>query len=237
MKLIPAIDIIEGKCVRLAKGNYQQKTIYNSNPLEVAKQFEDAGLQYCHVVDLDGAKANSIQNLKTLETIANKTNLQIDFGGGIKQKKDVENAFSAGAKQVTVGSLAAKQPELFVEWLTEFGSEQLILGADAKQGKIATMGWQTTTSLLVIDFIKNFAKRGAQQVICTDIDKDGMLGGPSIALYKQILQEAPVQLIASGGVTTMKDVELVEKIGCAGVIIGKAIYEGKITLKELSKKC
>lgn len=238
MRIIPAIDIIEGKCVRLTQGDYGQKTIYNEDPLEVAKEFEDAGLKYLHLVDLDGAKAKHIVNWKVLEKLANQTSLNIDFGGGIKSDKDIQIAFECGAKQITGGSIAAQNRELFLSWLGQYGAQKIILGADAKDGKIAVSGWQEDTNLQVIDFIGEYQQAGIEYVICTDIAKDGMLQGPSLDLYKKILEECQgIKLIASGGVSNMKDVEQLAELGMEGCIIGKAIYENKITIKELSQFC
>lgn len=237
MRIIPAIDIINGKCVRLTKGDYSQQKTYNENPLEVAKMFEDFGIKYLHLVDLDGAKAKQIVNYKTLEELASKTNLSIDFGGGIKSLQDVETAFSAGAKQITVGSIAAQKPELMLEWISQFGADKIILGADCKNRKIATNGWLKSSTLDVLTFIQEYEKKGAKYTIITDIDKDGMLEGPSFELYEEILTQTPTKLIASGGITTLSDVKKLKKIGCEGAIIGKAIYEGTIKLKELAKLC
>ncbi len=235
MRIIPAIDIIEGKCVRLTKGDYNQKTVYNEDPLEVAKEFEDSGIQYLHLVDLDGAKAKQIVNYNILEKIASKTTLKVDFGGGVKSDEDIRIAFESGASQITGGSIAVAKPDLFQKWINTYGAEKIILGADAKQRKIATHGWLETTELDVIAFIENYTQKGVQYVICTDIEKDGMLLGPSIELYREILAESDVKLIASGGVTTIDDVERCKEIGCEGVIIGKAIYEGKVHLKDLER--
>lgn len=235
MKIIPAIDIIEGKCVRLSKGDFDTKRIYNENPVDVAKDFEQHRIQYLHLVDLDGAKAQQIINYKTLENIAKSTQLRIDFGGGIKSRKDVELAFSSGASQITIGSIAVKNPEFCFELLEEFGTDKIILGADCLDRKIKTSGWLEDSSLDVVDFIKNYEKKGIINVICTDIAKDGMLQGASENLYKEILQETNVQLIASGGISNLEDVKKMKEIGCHGTIIGKAIYEGKITLSELAK--
>lgn len=237
MKLIPAIDIIEGKCVRLTKGDYNRKTIYNENPLEVAKQFEGAGIKHLHVVDLDGAKAKQIVNYHTLELLAKQTSLHIDFGGGIKNRSDIDIAFQSGANQITVGSVAAKHPDRFLSWLSAYGAEKIILGADAKDRKIATMGWKETSDLDVVSFIKNYEEQGVSQVICTDIDKDGMLQGPSFELYQEILDTTDVELIASGGISSLHDIEQLHDLGCHGAIIGKAIYEGKISLSELKPLC
>jgi len=237
MRIIPAIDIIDGKCVRLTKGDYKQQKTYNENPLEVAKMFEDFGIKYLHVVDLDGARAKQIINYKTLETLATKTNLNIDFGGGIKALQDVETAFSAGAKQITVGSIAAQKTELMLEWLKKFGSEKIILGADCKKRKIATNGWLESSELDVLLFIQEYEKNGAKYTIVTDIDKDGMLAGPSFELYEEILSQSKTSLIVSGGITTIEDVIKLKEMGCEGAIIGKAIYEGTIKLRELSELC
>ena len=238
MKIIPAIDIIEGKCVRLTKGDYSTKKIYNENPLEVAKEFEAAGIEYLHVVDLDGAKASQIINYKVLEQIASKTSLKIDFGGGLKSDKDLEIAFNSGANQITGGSIAVKNKPVFESWITKFGAEKIILGADFypdnSGGKIATNGWQEESTLELIPFISGYQQKGIQYVICTDISKDGMLQGPSFEVYKNILAEVkPLKLIASGGISTFDELPKLAELGCEGVIIGKAIYENKISLKQL----
>ena len=238
MRIIPAIDIIEGKCVRLTKGDYSTKKIYNENPLEVAKEFEAAGIEYLHVVDLDGAKASQIINYKVLEQIATKTNLKIDFGGGLKSDKDLEIAFNSGANQITGGSIAVKNKPVFESWITKFGAEKIILGADFypdnSGGKIATNGWQEESTLELIPFISGYQQKGIQYVICTDISKDGMLQGPSFEVYKNILAEVkPLKLIASGGISTFDELPKLAELGCEGVIIGKAIYENKISLKQL----
>ncbi len=237
MKIIPAIDIINGKCVRLTKGDYATQKIYNENPLEVAKYFEDNGIQYLHLVDLDGAKSNQIINHKILYQIANKTKLKIDFGGGLKQRKDLEIAFENGANQITGGSIAAKNQTEFLDWLTEFGSEKIILGADCLNRKIATHGWLETSELDVLDYISDYVSKGISTVICTDIAKDGMLQGTSNELYLSILEKTKVNLIASGGVTTISDLELLKTIGCEGAIIGKALYEGTIKIENLRELC
>ena len=244
MRIIPAIDIIEGKCVRLTKGDYTTKKIYNESPLEVAKEFEAAGIEYLHVVDLDGAKASQIINYKVLEQIASKTNLKIDFGGGLKADKDLEIAFNSGAHQITGGSIAVKSSEIFESWIEKYGSQKIILGADfypdASGGKIATNGWQEESSLELIPFIKGYQQKGIQYVICTDISKDGMLEGPSFDMYQNILaschseqSSAAINLIASGGIATFDEIPKLAEMGCEGVIIGKAIYENKISLKQL----
>ncbi len=237
MRIIPAIDIINGKCVRLTKGDYSTQKIYNENPLEVAKLFEDNGIRFLHVVDLDGAKSNEIVNHKILYEIATKTNLKIDFGGGLKQKKDVEIAFENGANQITGGSIAAKNPEEFLKWLQLYGNEKIILGADCLNRKIATHGWLETSELDVIEFISEYVIKGIKTVICTDISKDGMLQGTSNELYSDILCKTKVNLIASGGVSQLSDLVTLKSIGCEGVIIGKAIYEGNIKIKDLRELC
>ena len=234
MQIIPAIDIIDGKCVRLTQGDYEQKKIYNEHPLEVAKQFEDAGLKRLHLVDLDGAKAGSVKNWKVLEAIAGKTSLVIDFGGGIKKGTDVQIVFDSGAAYATIGSLAVKDEATFVNWLTSFGANKFLLGADVKDEKIAVGGWLETTDIWIYDFIKKYVDHGVQQIFCTDVSKDGKLEGPSTTLYKNIISEFPaLHFIASGGVSSMKDLEDLQAIGCKGAIVGKAIYEGRISIKEL----
>lgn len=237
MRIIPAIDIINGKCVRLSKGDYATQKIYNENPVEIAKYFEDSGAEFLHLVDLDGAKSHTIINHKVLYQIASKTNLKIDFGGGIKQNKDLEIAFENGANQITGGSIAYKNSSLFLEWVEKFGADKIILGADALNRKIATQGWLETSETDVVDFISEYKKNGIEYVISTDIEKDGMLNGPSIELYRDILKVAKVKLIASGGITTIEDVLELKKLGCEGAIIGKAIYENTINLKQLIKLC
>ncbi len=237
MRIIPAIDIIDGKCVRLSKGDYSTKKIYNENPLEVAKELEANGIQYLHLVDLDGAKSQHIVNNKILELIASKTNLKIDFGGGLKSDEDVITAFDCGANQITGGSIAVKNATLFLDWLKKYGADKIILGADSFNRKIATHGWVENSDLDAVDFIKNYETKGIRQVICTDIAKDGMLLGTSNELYVEILMQSNVKLIASGGVSSIKDLELLKEIGCDGAIIGKLIYEGNISLKELQKLC
>lgn len=237
MRIIPAIDIIEGKCVRLTKGDYSTKKIYNENPLEVAKQFEDSGIEFLHVVDLDGAKASHIVNYKVLEQIATKTNLKIDFGGGLKSNEDLKIAFESGANQITGGSIAVKNPNVFESWIDIYGSERIILGADCNNEKIAVSGWQEESELEVIPFIQAYQAKGIQYVICTDISKDGMLEGPSFDLYEKILSKATegIKLIASGGISTFEELPKLVELGCEGVIIGKAIYENKISLKQLEQ--
>jgi phosphoribosylformimino-5-aminoimidazole carboxamide ribotide isomerase len=234
MEIIPAIDIIEGKCVRLTQGDYSQKKIYNEHPLEVARQFEDAGLRRLHLVDLDGAKAGAVRNWKVLEAIAGKTTLVVDFGGGIKTAADLDIVFNSGAALATVGSIAVKDSPLFVNWLQEYGSERFLLGADVRNEKIAVNGWLETTDRWVYDFIGEYIEKGVRQIFCTDVSKDGLLQGPALELYKNIVGKFPeLHFIASGGVSGMDDVRRLEEVGCKGVIIGKAIYEGRITLKEL----
>lgn len=234
MQLIPAIDIINGKCVRLTQGDYSSVKVYNENPLEVAKEFEDAGLTRVHVVDLDGAKAGEVRNWKVLEAIASRTELNIDFGGGIKTEKDVSIVLESGAKWVTIGSIAVKDEDLFVDWIDKFGATSFILGADVKDEKIAISGWLETTNIWVYDFIKKYMKHGLKQIFCTDVNKDGLLQGPSVKLYKSIITEFPsLHLIASGGVSSIKDLEDLAAIGCNAAIIGKAIYENRISLEEL----
>ena len=240
MRIIPAIDIIDGKCVRLTKGDYNTKKIYNENPLEVAKEFEAAGIEFLHVVDLDGAKASQIINYKVLEQIASKTSLKIDFGGGLKSNKDLEIAFSSGANQITGGSIAVKNSDIFESWIEKYGAQKIILGADfypdSAGGKIATNGWQEESTLELIPFIKGYQDKGIQYVICTDISKDGMLQGPSFEVYKKIISEVKnVKLIASGGISTFDELPRLAENGCEGVIIGKAIYEKKISLKQLEQ--
>ncbi len=236
MRLIPAIDIIDGQCVRLTKGNYATKKVYNENPLEVAKMFQDSGINYLHLVDLDGAKAKHIVNYKILELLATQTHLKIDFGGGLKSDDDLRIAFESGAHQVTGGSIAVKKPNVFESWIDTYGSEKIILGADCIQGKIAIQGWQEESALEVLSFIKDYSKKGIKNVICTDISKDGMLQGPAFELYTSILNQNPeLNLIASGGVSCFDELPKLKALGCEGVIIGKAIYEGKITLKGLEE--
>lgn len=236
MQIIPAIDIIDGKCVRLTQGDYDQKKIYNENPVEVAKSFEDAGFARLHLVDLDGAKAGKVANWKVLENIASNTDLTIDFGGGVKKHEDVELVLNSGASFVTVGSIAVKNPDLFLHWLDQFGAEMFLLGADVKDEKIAINGWLETTDIDIYAFLEKYVAAGIQQVFCTDVSKDGLLQGPSIDLYKKIVQRFPeIFFIASGGVSNMHDIEELNAIGCKGAIVGKAIYEGKIQIAALSK--
>ena len=234
--IVPAIDIIEGKCVRLSQGDYESKKVYNEDPLEVAKEFEDHGIKRLHLVDLDGAKAGRIINYKVLERLALKTNLVIDFGGGLKTSDDLHIAFESGAQMVTGGSIAVKNTDEFTNWINQYGSEKIILGADAKDNKIAVTGWLEETDQKLIPFIKEYTQRGITKVICTDISKDGMLQGPAIELYENILKEMPdLYLVASGGVSNIGDIEALAEANIPAVIFGKAIYEGKIELKELER--
>ena len=236
IEIIPAIDLIDGKCVRLSQGDYAQKTIYNENPLEVAKMFADAGIRRLHLVDLDGAKAQHIVNHKVLETITSGTDLIVDFGGGLKTDDDLRIAFECGANMITGGSIAVKNSDVFSTWISRFGGEKIILGADVKNEKIAVGGWLETTELDLMPFIQKFMSQGVSKVICTDISKDGMLQGPAIELYKKMLVEKPdMYLIASGGVSSIRDIELLMEANIPAVITGKAIYEGRIKLNELSR--
>lgn len=236
IQIIPAIDIIEGKCVRLSKGDYAQMKVYNEDPLEVAQQLQDAGCTRLHLVDLDGAKSKHIVNWRVLERIAGHTSLTIDFGGGLKTDEDLHIAFGSGASMVTGGSIAVKEPETFLNWLKRYGSDAIILGADARDGKIATNGWLAESQEQVVPFIEHYAQQGVTQVISTDISVDGMLTGPSLELYRSILAAMPeLHLIASGGVSGMQDVEDLDHYGVPAVIVGKAIYEGRITLQDLDR--
>jgi len=236
MEIIPAIDIIDGKCVRLTQGDYSQKKIYNERPLEVARAFEDAGLRRLHLVDLDGARVGSVKNWKVLEMLAGKTGLIIDFGGGIKTVADVDIVFNSGAALATIGSLAVKDGPLFVSWLEAYGADRFLLGADVRNEKIAVGGWLETTDRWVYDFVREYVEKGIRQVFCTDVSKDGLLQGPALELYKNIVGKFPeLHFIASGGVSGIDDVLQLEEVGCRGVIIGKAIYEGRIRLNELAK--
>lgn len=236
MQIIPAIDIINGKCVRLTQGDYMQQKVYNEHPLEVARQFEDAGLQRLHLVDLDGAKAGAVKNWKVLENIAGKTKLVIDFGGGIKTAADLAIVYGSGAALATIGSLAVKNEPLFSEWLLQYGADRFFMGADVKEEKVAIGGWLEITDISINDFLKKYVQKGVRQVFCTDVSKDGLLQGPSVELYKKIITAFPeLHLVASGGVSVVNDLDDLQRIGCSGVIIGKAIYEGRITLKELKE--
>lgn len=234
IEIIPAIDIIEGKCVRLSKGDYEQKTVYNESPLDVAKSFEAVGCRRLHLVDLDGAKSSHIVNYKTLESIAIGTNLIIDFGGGIKTDEDAHIAFDSGASMITGGSIAVKNPDIFTSWISKYGADKIILGADVKENKIATNGWLNNSDISIIPFINNYLKKGITQVISTEISRDGMLQGTAIELYTELLAKCTgIHLIASGGVSGLDDVRQLEEINVPAVIAGKAIYEGRISLKDL----
>lgn len=236
MELIPAIDLIEGKCVRLTQGDYSTRKVYNEDPLEIALQFEDVGVGRLHVVDLDGAKAGKIVNYKVLERLASRTRLTIDFGGGLKSDEDLRIAFDSGAQMVTGGSIAVKNPTRFLSWLGQYGGERIILGADAKDKKIAVSGWEEGTDLQLIPFVKDYQAKGVQKIICTDISRDGMLQGPAIDLYKEIKEEVEgLYIIASGGVSSMRDIERLDEAGIPAVIFGKAIYEGRIQMNEIEK--
>lgn len=236
IEIIPAIDLIDGKCVRLSQGDYGRKTVYNEDPLEVARMFEDAGIRRLHLVDLDGAKASHIVNYKTLETISSKTTLVIDFGGGLKSDEDLRIAFESGAAMITGGSIAVKNRDIFLHWIELYGPEKIILGADAKDNKIAVSGWTEATELQVVDFIGSYIASGISKVISTDISKDGMMSGPSFDLYREVLEQFPdLYLIASGGIASMDDILRLKEMGVPGVITGKAIYEGKIDLSEIEK--
>lgn len=237
MRIIPAIDILNGKCVRLAKGDYATQKIYNEDPVEVAKQFEAGGMKYLHLVDLDGARSKHIVNHKVIKEITTQTNLKVDFGGGLKTNEDLRIAFENGASHVTGGSVAIQNPDLFLEWFRIYGSEKIILGADCKSRKIMTQGWIKESELDVIDFILKYEEKGLRSVICTDVSKDGMLEGPSEELYTEILKNTKINVIASGGVSSLNDLKILKNIGCEAAIVGKAFYEGRITLKELEKLC
>lgn len=234
IELIPAIDVIDGKCVRLSQGDYQSKKVYNENPMEVAKMFEAHGIHRLHVVDLDGAASKHVVNYKVLEALAEQTSLVIDFGGGIKSDEDLHIAFESGAQMVTLGSIAVKEPDTFNRWIEVYGSERIILGADAKDGKIAVNGWLECSRLELMPFLDDYIKKGVAKVLCTDISRDGMLNGPSLELYKQIMEAHPdLHLIASGGISGMKDIEALNEAGIPAVVFGKAFYEGHITLQDL----
>lgn len=236
IEIIPAIDIINGKCVRLSQGDYQTKKIYNESPVEVAKQFEDAGIKRLHIVDLDGAKEGHIINIPVLEKIAAQTNLKIDFGGGIKTTEDVQHVFNSGASIINIGSIAVKNAEIVIEWINKFGTEKILLGADVRNEKILINGWQQSTEINIISYLKDWSAKKIRNVFCTDVSKDGLLQGIAADLYKKIIAKVKsINLIASGGVSSLKDIEELETIGCSGVITGKALYEGNITLNELKK--
>jgi phosphoribosylformimino-5-aminoimidazole carboxamide ribotide isomerase len=236
MRIIPAIDLIDGKCVRLSKGDYATQKTYNEHPIEVAKEFEAHGIEYLHLVDLDGAKSKHIVNHKVLEEIASKTSLKIDFGGGLKSDEDLKIAFDCGANQITGGSIAVKEPELFERWISTYGQDKIILGADVQGDRIATNGWLETSEHRLVDFVNDYQKKGIAYVICTDISKDGMLAGPSFEVYQNLLEQQPgIKLIASGGISEFDELPKLKQLGCEGTIIGKAIYENRISLKELEK--
>jgi len=237
MRIIPAIDILGGKCVRLVKGDYNTQEIYSEHPLEVAKTFEAAGIQYVHLVDLDGARSKSIVNYKILENIATNTRLTIDFGGGIKTRDDIRIAFDSGAVQVNIGSIAIEQPALFEEWLQLYGHDRIILSADCRNRMIATTGWITNTDRDVLALIRTYKEKKLKYVTCTDIDCDGALGGPNIELYRDIAADSDIMLIASGGISTIEDLQMLRTIGCEGAIVGKAIYKGRITLSQIRSLC
>lgn len=235
IELIPAIDLIDGKCVRLSQGNYDSKRVYSENPVEVAKQLESYGVHRLHVVDLDGAASQHVVNYRVLEQIAGRTSLRIDFGGGIKSDEDLVIAFDNGAQMVTLGSVAVRQPELFVKWLGQYGTEKIILGADVKNGKIAVNGWKEESAQELMPFLDDYINKGVTKVLCTDISRDGMMEGPSTELYRQIMEDYPeLHLIASGGVSCLDDILRLDEAGIPAVVFGKALYEGRITLKELS---
>lgn len=236
MKPIPAIDIIDGKCVRLTQGDYAQKKVYNENPLEVARSFEEAGIRYLHLVDLDGAKAGKVTNWEVVRNITSNTSLNVDFGGGIKTDQEIADLFACGVKQVNLGSIAVKEPDKVKQWITKFGADKIILSADVKDEMVAISGWMEDSRLNVFDFIRSYVQQGIRYVTCTDISTDGMLSGPNTALYKKILKTFPgLKLIASGGVGTLEDLTILKETGVEGVIVGKAIYEGKVTLQDLVK--
>jgi phosphoribosylformimino-5-aminoimidazole carboxamide ribotide isomerase len=237
MRIIPAIDILGGKCVRLTRGDFSTKTVYNDDPLEVAKEMEDNGIRYLHLVDLDGAKSKMIVHYRILEKIASQTSLEIDFGGGIRSYNDLRIAFGSGARQVTAGSIAHSSPALVLEWLSKFGNEKIILGADSKDSKITINGWQKESESDVISYISDYCSKGIKYAICTDVEKDGLLEGPATDLYREIISAVKVDLIASGGISSLDDIIEIKEAGCEGAIIGKAIYEGKIKLKELRDLC
>ncbi len=233
-EIIPAIDLIDGQCVRLTEGDYAQKKVYNRNPLDVALKFEAAGIKRLHLVDLDGAKAGKVVNWAVLESITRHTGLSVDFGGGVKTEEDVQRILDAGAHWVTVGSIAVKDENRLLSWFEQYGAEKFFLGADVKQEKIAVGGWLETTSIDLLPFLSKYQAHGVQYLFCTDVSKDGRMEGPSIALYRKIIQNLPgVQLVASGGVSSMADVHALQDLGCKGVILGKAIYEGRVRLEEL----
>lgn len=235
IEIIPAIDIIDGKCVRLSQGDYERKTVYSEDPLEMAKEFEAYGIRRLHVVDLDGAESKHVVNYRVLERIASRTSLRIDFGGGVKSDEDLVIAFENGAEMVTVGSVAVQNPDLFLKWLDRFGNDKLILGADVKNNLVAINGWKEESQQELIPFLENYIEKGINKVLCTDISRDGMLQGPATDLYKQVMEAFPnIQLIASGGVSSIADIDALDKAGIPAVVFGKAFYEGKITMKGLN---
>lgn len=234
MQIIPAIDIIDGKCVRLTKGDFERKIIYNNDPLSVARSFEEIGIERLHIVDLDGASGKPLENLKTLEDVSKETSLIIDFGGGIKTTEDVHAVLNAGAAMVSVGSITVKDPTLFSRWIKDFGAEKFLPGADVLYKKIKIQGWKEETGIDVFDFIEDIISKGIHQIFCTDIAKDGMMEGPSIQLYREILEKFPaLNLIASGGISCYDDLVILQEIGCSAAIVGKAIYEEKVSLQQL----
>lgn len=237
MRIIVAIDIIEGKCVRLTRGDFSTKKVYEEDPLKIAREIEDSGLKYLHLVDLDGAKNKKAVNLRVLEKIAIKTNLKIDYGGGIRTYDDLLTVLGAGARQVIAGSIAVREPQVFLEWLSKLGQQKLILGADFIDRKVAVEGWTEQHDLDIVEFISGYRSKGIKYVVCTDINKDGMLKGPSTSMYEEILENVDINLIASGGISSAGDIEKVREAGCEGAIIGKAFYEGRITLNELEALC
>ncbi len=237
MRIIPAIDIIDGRCVRLTQGDYSRKTLYSREPVEVARELEAHGIRYLHLVDLDGAREGKIRNHGVLEVIADKTGLKVDFSGGIRNDKDLRTAFRCGASQVTCGSIAVSRPGLFLQWLADYGPERIILGADFRQRKVATGGWLSGSETDIMNFLRQYRSEGVVYAMCTDIEKDGMLDGPSVDMYKEIVQIEGLSLIASGGITSLEDLMKLRETGCEAAIVGKAIYEGKISLKELAELC
>jgi len=237
MRIIPAIDIIDGNCVRLTQGDYSRKTFYSREPVEIAREFEANGIKYLHLVDLDGAREGKIRNQGVLEAITDKTGLKVDFSGGIRTDEDLRTAFSCGASQVTCGSIAVTRPDLFLKWLAEYGPEKIILGADFRNRKVATGGWLSGSDSDILSFLRHYRSEGVVYAMCTDIEKDGMLGGPSAEIYQEIVQIEGLSLIASGGISTVEDLKLLRETGCEGAIIGKALLEGRITFKELTELC
>ncbi len=237
MRIIMALDIIDGKCVRLTRGNYDTKKIYSENPLEVAREIEDSGIRYIHLVDLDGARNKKIINYKILEEISSMTKLNIDFGGGLRSEEDLKIAFNSGAKQITAGTIAVTRPSRFMEWLGRYGNDRIILGADCKDRKVVSGAWTKISEKDIVSFVSAYCSLGVRYSICTDVESDGMMTGPAIDLYKEILKSVRINLIASGGISSVKDIEDIKDAGCEGVIVGKAVYEGRIKLKELSSLC